>query len=139
MDYPMLKAELETKKQQILTEIDQFIERAVNFEELIDLYGEKDAIDHYEFEWNDTADQRHFENLEHTLWMIGGVIDTIDELVVAGDDKKKLHVAKKGIETLVTEIRRVKKESKEFIAEEQRVITESDSVLGLLDEIRDMQ
>lgn len=53
-----------------------------------------------------------------------------------GDDKKKAHRAKKGVETLITSVRKIKKESNEIIEQEQRVISETNAALDLLDAIR---
>lgn len=64
------------------------------------------------------------------------MIAAIDEAESAGNDKKKLHSQKKGVEMQVSSIRKLKKESNEIIEREQRFIREADSAIDMLNEIR---
>ena len=61
---------------------------------------------------------------------------TLDEAMNASDDKQA-HRLKKGIEELITSIRRIKDESAEVLESEQRVINEADYALEILDGIRE--
>ena len=136
LDFSLVKSDYDAKRQQLIDEMDSLMEHAVNYEEQLELYEEKAEIDWHELEWNTAKDQRHFDDIEHSLLLIGLIIRTVDDVISAGDDKKKVHQVKKEIETLITSIRRKKNESKEVIEREQQVIDEADSALDLLDAIR---
>ena len=136
LDFSLVKSDYDAKRQQLIDEMDSLMEHAVNYEEQLELYEEKAEIDWHELEWNTAKDQRHFDDIEHSLLLIDLITRTVDDVISAGDDKKKVHQVKKGIETLITSIRRKKNESKEVIEREQQVIDEADSALDLLDAIR---
>ena len=136
MEIKEIRAEYESKLQRIFAEIEDFIECAVNYDELLEDYGEKSNIDHEELVFNDAKDMRYFENLTYTSWMLKEIITAIDEFSCVGDDKKKLHRVKKEVEMLITSIRGIKKESKQVIEHEQQVIREVDSALELLNQLR---
>ena len=136
MDLEMIKKEYEAKQSELYDELYDFIECAVNYDELIDEYETKESIDTYELEWNDAKDQRYFDILNHKIWVVENIISTIDRINDIGDDEKKLHRAKKDLGSLVTEFRRMKKESNEIIEREQQMANNVDSALGVLDEIR---
>ena len=139
MNLEMIKKEYEAKLQKIYDELYDLIECAVNYDELIDTYETKEDIDTYELEWNDALDQRHYDILEHKFWIVKNIISRIDEINAVGDDEKKLHRAKRDIGSLVTEIRRMKKDSNEFIEQEQQMINYVDEALGVLDEVREKE
>ena len=136
LDFSLVKSDYDAKRQQLIDEMDSLMEHAVNYEEQLELYEEKAEIDWHELEWNTAKDQRHFDDIEHSLLLIDLIIRTVDDVISAGDDKKKVHQVKKEIETLIASIRRKKNESKEVIEREQQVIDEADSALDLLDAIR---
>ena len=137
MNLEMIKKEYEAKQQKLYDELYDFMEYAVNYDELIDTYETKENIDTYELEWNDAMDQRHYDIIEHKFWIVKNIISRIDEINALGDDEKKLQRAKRDIGSLVTEIRRMKKDSNEFIEQEQQMINYVDAAIGTLDELRD--
>lgn len=130
------KEQLDLKIQSLHTEICKSIRYAINYDELIDTYKEIEKIDFNELEWNNAKDERHFDNLQRILWIYRELRNTIDELE-AVDDNKMAHRMKKEIENSITSIRMIRKESKEIIEGEQRVIDESGAAIDLLNEIRD--
>lgn len=136
MEYALIKTEYESKKQKLQEEINNFVEHAINYDELIDIYETKENIDLAELEWNNAQDQRQFDNLQNCVWLVERVIDTIDEVTSIDGDRKKAHNTKKGIEMLISSARRLKKESTDFIEQEQKFLIETNSVLELLDAIR---
>jgi hypothetical protein len=136
MDLEMIKKEYEAKQQKLYDELYDFIECAVNYDELIDTYETKENIDTYELEWNDAMDQRHYDILDRKFWIVKHIISRIDEINDIGDDKKKLHRVKRDLGSLVTELRRMKKDSNEFIEQEQQMINYVDAAIGTLDEMR---
>ena len=137
MDLEMIKKEYEAKVQKLSDELYDLMEYAVNYDELIDTYETKENIDTYELEWNDAKDQRHYDILEQKFWIVKHIISRIDEINALGDDEKKLQRAKRDIGSLVTEIRRMKKDSNEFIEQEKQMINYVDAAIGTLDELRD--
>lgn len=136
MEYALIKMKYDSKKQQLQEKINSFVERAINYDELIDIYEIKENIDLAELEWNNAQDQRQFDNLQNSVWLVERVIDTIDEVTSIDGDGKKAHNTKKGIEMLISSARRLKKESTDFIEQEQKFLIETNSVLELLDTIR---
>jgi len=137
MELTKLRAEYEIKLQQVSKLKEAFIEEAVNYEDLLEAYGVKADIDDTELIFNDAKDMRYFENLQGTEWMLRQVLELMDEYIAVGDDNKNVHKAKKDLEELITSIRWIKKESKAVIEHEQQVISEVDTVLDLLDQIRE--
>lgn len=136
MDLEMIRKVYEPKQQKLYDELYDFIECAVNYDELIDTYETKENIDTYELEWNDAKDQRHYDILEQKFWIVKHIISRIDEINAIGDDEKKLQRAKRDLGSIVTEIRRMKKDSNEFIEQEQQMINYVDEAIGTLDEMR---
>ena len=136
MDQSVIKAEYEQKKQQLSEEMDRLMEWADNYDELLDIYEDKNDIDVAELEWGNVKDARHFDNLQNLMWVYERIVAMIDEAMAVGDDKKKAHRAKKGVETLITSVRKIKKESNEIIEQEQQVINATNAALNLLDAIR---
>ena len=136
MDLSVIKAEYEQKQQQLSEEMDRLMERADNSDELLEIYEDKNDIDIAELEWGYVKDARHFDNLQNLMWVYERIVTMIDEVTAVGDDKKKAHRAKKGVETLITSVRKIKKESNEIIEQEQQVINATNAALNLLDAIR---
>lgn len=136
MDLSSVKAEYEQKKQQLSEEIDRLMERADNYDELLETYEDKNDIDVTELEWGYVKDARHYDNLQNLMWVYERIVTMIDEVTAVGDDKKKAHRAKKDVETLITSVRKIKRGSNEIIEQEQQVISETNAALGLLDAIR---
>lgn len=132
MELKKNRAEYESKLQKINVEIDDFIESAVNYDELIEDYEEKSNIEYSELVYNDAKEMRYFENLKYTSWMLKEVIAAIDEFACADNDKKKSHRVRKEMEMLITSFREIKKESKTVIEREQQVMREVDSAMELL-------
>lgn len=136
MELSVIKAEYEQKKQQLSEEMDRLMERSDNYDELLDIYEDKNDIDVVELEWGNVKEARHFDNLQNLMWVYERIVAMIDEAMAVGDDKKKAHLAKKGVETLITSVRKIKKESNEIIEQEQQVINATNAALNLLDTIR---
>ena len=138
MNLEMIRKEYETKQSELTDELYKFVERAVNYDELIETYGSKEDIDKDgELEWNDAKDQRYYDILNKKLWMVENIISMIDEINGINGDKKKLHNAKKSIEEFITSLRYLKKESNEIIEREQNMIDDFNSAIDILDEMRD--
>ena len=99
MEYALIKMEYDSKKQQLQEKINNFVEHAINYDELIDIYEIKENIDLAELEWDNAQDQRQFDNLQNSVWLVERVIDTIDEVtkMVIG---KKLTTRKKALKCL---------------------------------------
>ena len=112
------------------------MEWADNYDELLENYEDKNDIDVAELEWGNVKDARRFDNLQNLMWVYESIVAMIDEAMAVGDDKKKAHRAKKGVETLITSVRKIKKESNEIIEQEQQVINATNAALNLLDAIR---
>ena len=136
MELSVIKAEYEQKKQQLSEEVDRLMEWADNYDELLENYEDKNDIDVAELEWGNVKEARHFDNLQNLMWIYESIVAMIDETMGVGDDKKKAHRAKKGVETLIASVRKIKKESNEIIEHEQKVISETNAALDLLDAIR---
>ena len=136
MDYSMAKEIWETKLQQVEDEILELAEHAVNYNDELEFYEEKSEIDLTELEWDSASDERAFGILQNRKWIYEAMIAAIDEAESAGNDKKKLHTQKKGIEMQISSIRKLKKESNEIIEREQQFICEADSAIDTLNEIR---
>ena len=136
MDLSVIKAEYEQKQQQLFEEMDRLMERADNYDELLDIYEDKNDIDVAELEWGVVKNARHFDNIQNLMWVYERIVAMIDEAMDVGDDKKKAHRAKKDVETLITSVRKIKRESNEIIEQEQQVISETNAALDLLDAIR---
>ena len=136
MDLSVIKAKYEQKKQLLSEEINRLVERADNFDELLEIYEDKNDIDVAELEGGTVNGARHCDNLQNLMWVYERIVAMIDESMAVGDDKKKAHRAKKGVETLITSVRKIKKESNEIIEQEQQVINATNAALDLLDAIR---
>lgn len=136
MDQSVIKAEYEQKQQKLSEEMDRLMEWADNYDELLDIYEDKNNIDVAELEWGNVKDARRFDNIQNLMWVYERIVAMIDEAMAVGDDKKKAHRAKKGVETLIASVRKIKKESNEIIEQEQQVISETNAALDLLDAIR---
>ena len=136
MDLSVIRAEYEQKQQQLSEEMDRLMEWADNYEELLEFCEDKNDIDPAELEWDTVKDARHFDNLQNLMWVYERIVAMIDEAMAVGDDKKKAHRSKKGVETLITSVRKIKKESNEIIEQEQQVINATNAALNLLDAIR---
>ena len=137
MELTKILADYELKLHQILNEINTFIVTAVNYEELIEDTEDKSKIDYSELIFNDAKNERYFDNLQCTSWMLEQIIEVIEEFTDAGENKKKAHRVRKELEMLVASLRRIKKESKEVIKHEQQVIGEVDLAIELLAQLRD--
>ena len=135
MDQSVIKAEYEQKQQKLSEEMDR-LEWADNYDELLENYEDKNDIDVTELEWGNVKDARRFDNIQNLMWVYERIVAMIDEAMAVGDDKKKAHRAKKGVETLITSVRKIKKESNEIIEQEQQVINATNAALNLLDAIR---
>ena len=129
------KEKFEAKLQKALDERSAYIEKALNYEELLDVYGDKENIDFDELEWDD-GDIRSIELLENSIWIYERILSTIDDHQNAGDDKKAIHRNNKNAETLVTSIRGIKHESETVIQQEQEMIKEANEALEFLSFIR---
>ena len=92
MELASIRADYEAKRQALLSKIESVMEEAVNYEELADEYGAEDVVPG-ELEWNAAKDQRRYDTLQSELWIVQKIIDTIDETLGAGDDRKKAHKA----------------------------------------------
>ncbi len=136
MDLSVIKTEYEQKTQQFSEEMERLMEWADNYDELLDIYEDKNNIDVAELEWGNVKDVRRFDNIQNLMWVYESIVAMIDEAMGVGDDKKKAHRAKKGVETLITSVRKIKKESNEIIEQEQQVINATNAALNLLDAIR---
>ncbi len=130
------KSKYVEKLKKALNERDTFIEKAANYEELIDIYGTKENLDFDELE-REGDDLRGFEILEKTIWIFGKIISTIDDRHNSGDDKKAIHRNKKNAETLVTSFREIKHESEAIILREQELIKEVNEALDFLSFVRE--
>ena len=136
MDIMKIRIEYEAKKRQISKEIDRFLEKATNYEELIESYGEKSLIHYEALEFSSTEETRYFDNLQITAWMIRQVLVLCAVYGGMNDDERKSHMAKKALDTLMGLIGNVKKISNMVIEREQRVINEADLVLNLVSQCR---
>ena len=103
---------------------------------MLEIYEDKNDIDVAELEWGNVKVARRFDNLQNLMWVYERIVAMIDEATEVGDDKKKAHRAKKNVETLITSVRKIKRESNEIIEQEQQVINETNAALNLLDAIR---
>jgi len=136
MDILSVRTEYEAKKRRIAKEIDCFLEKATNYEELIESYGEKSLIHYEALEFNTTEETRYFDNLQSTAWMIRQVLVLCAVYGGMNDEERKSHMTKKALNTLMGLIRNVKKISNMVIEREQRVINEADLVLNLVSHCR---
>lgn len=139
MDLEMIRKEYVSKRTKLYDEINHFIENAVNYVDydfISEPYTREEYNDTVKLEWNDAKDQRYFDILNHKIWVVENIISMIDKINDVNGDKKKQHIAKRLIESLDTEFRRIKKESNKLIEREQQMVNDVDSALGILDEIR---
>lgn len=86
MDYE--RSRFETKLKKYEENLDAYIEKAVNYDELLDIYDSKEDIDTSELMWNDENDERGYKLLLKNIWICEKIISTIDTINSAGDDKK---------------------------------------------------
>ena len=136
MDLSAIRTEYIFKQRKLSNDIDDFIEYAINYDELLDFYGEKSEIDLYVLEWDNVQDERYFDILMKESWIIERIIDTIEKILEAGDDNKKKHRLKQSLDSFISSIRKMKKESNEFIEKEQRLLSSTNEALKILDDIR---
>lgn len=130
MDYE--KSRFETKLKKYEEDLDAYIEKAVNYYELLGIYDSKEDIDTSELIWNDENDERGYQLLLKNIWICKKIISTIDAINSAGDDQKAIHRNNKSIETLISSIRSIKHKSEDFINREQEMIKESNDALEFL-------
>lgn len=69
-------------------DLDAYIEKAINFDELLDIYDSKEDIDTTELIWNDENGERGYQLLLKNIWICEKIISTIDAINSAGDYKK---------------------------------------------------
>lgn len=136
MELLTIKTDYIAKKQRLAEALDKLVEHAVNFDEELEINGNKSDIDPNELEWDNTKDERNFEILMHMSRITEQIIANIDEVLGVGEDNKKKHRLKKSLETLISSIRKIKKESKEYIENEQQLQNTADEALKRLDDIR---
>ena len=137
MDLEMIRKEYEAKQSKLTDERNRFVECAINYDELIERCESIEDIDKDgELEWNDAKDQRRYDILNHELWIFENIISMIDEINDINGDRKKQHRANKSIEEFITSLSDMKKESNEIIEQEQQMIYDVDSAIGVLDEMR---
>ena len=105
--------------------------------ELID-YADADinelSMDEITFE--NTAQQRHFENLVQTRNVQVVLLETIDDMLASANDDKKRHRTAKAIEENVHFVRQLKHESEQVIYNEQQMLQSTNDILAVLDTMR---
>ena len=79
MDLSVIKAEYQQKQQQLSEEMDRLMERADNYDELLDIYEDKNDIDVAELEWGIVKDARRFDNIQNLMWVYESIVAMIDE------------------------------------------------------------
>ncbi|MBQ7625093.1 MAG: hypothetical protein IJS65_07450, partial [Clostridia bacterium] len=136
MDLEKVKAEHLSAYELAKEAMDEKMEEAENFDELLDEYEEKSAIDTTELLWSDAADARFFSTLEKRAFIANEIVSAINEAIAAGGDDKKKHRFKKKIEELVSDLRGIKRASAEIVENEQALQKDAVEALKLLDEMR---
>jgi hypothetical protein len=136
MDLITIREKYAVKQAQVSNALNALKENAVNYSEELEAFEDKSKIDLYSLEWNNSKDKRNFEILMDTSMIIERIIETIDEISDAGEDNKKKHRSKKSLETLISLIRKIKKQSKEFIDNEQQLQDTTNEALKLLGDIK---
>ena len=136
MDLVTVKSDYITRHKRVTEDLEKLIENAVNYDDELEVNAQKSDFDPNALEWDNTKDERNFELLNNMSWIIEQIIANTEEILDIGEDNKKKHRSKKSLETLVSSIRKIKKESAEYIENEQRLQKIADEALVLLDEIR---
>lgn len=95
-----------------------------------------DEINADELIWDTANDHRVFENIQNLICVYENIISIIDGTITASDNQKKTRNLKKDIESLIHQIRKLKKESSDIIKHEQDFTDKANNILDLLDEIR---
>lgn len=86
--------------------------------------------------WDTANDHRVFENIQNLIYVYENIISIIDGTITASDNQKETRNLKKDIESLIHQIRKLKKESSVIIKHEQDFTDKANDILDLLDEIR---
>lgn len=133
MNNQEIKDKYIAKKAQLHQELQDYIEQAINYDELIEAYGDKDNISRMDLLWNSSNDQRYYDTLNQMLYITDSIIDIVGSMDDIGNDKKKLHNAKKKIESCISDFRHIRKESKKIVEQEETLVSEVNDALDLLD------
>lgn len=136
LDIDHERLEFEAKLQKVRDDKDAYIEKAIDYEELLDVYGSKENINIDELEW-DNNDYHGFRILENLEWIYEKIISSIDDIKTAGDDKDAIHLNNIGMDILVALIRGIKNESEAMIEREQELINEANNALEFLNLVRE--
>lgn len=134
MDFLQLKAEYEKKLLELRTSFFNHIHNSSAYEE--ESVESIDEIYADELIWDTANDHRVFENIQNLICVYENIISIIDGIITASDNQKKTRNLKKDIESLIHQIRKLKKESSVIIKHEQDFTDKANDILDLLDEIR---
>ncbi|MCR4662053.1 MAG: hypothetical protein K5765_08685 [Clostridia bacterium] len=89
-----------------------------------------------EIPFETTVNQRYFENLLQTRKIELLLLEKIDDILSASNDKNKRHTNVKSIEELISFIRSIKHESEQAIDNENHMLKSMDDSLSVLKKLR---
>ena len=143
MAFFTIKAECESRLARLTEELDDHIERAVNYKDMVCEFDDEDEKEKKkenvvfgELVWNDASDQRKAETLKDRIRVYEKIIAAYDEILSLGEDKKRRQRLQKEIETLISSVRRIQRESEAVIEREREIIDEAQTALEFIDAMR---
>jgi len=86
----------------------------------------------FEVEWYEERDIRYLVEMITGYKKLAHTLEIIEQ-----EDEKKTHDAKKALEVLVTEARRIKKDKKEDIQKAEKTISAMDEIIEICDACRE--
>ena len=136
MAFFTIKAECESRLTRLSEELEDHIERAVNYRDMLSESGDTANVVFDELVWNDASDQRIAEALQDRIRVYEKIIAVYDEIMSLGEEKKRKQRLQKEIETLISSVGRIKHESEAIIEREREIIDEANTALEFIDAMR---
>ena len=88
-----------------------------------------------ELEWNDAVDERYYNILEHSAWITKHIIELLDRLLSAQDDKKEVQRIIRDSHSIIYEVNRKTAESDGVIQHEYAFQNSCDEILDVLNQL----
>ena len=88
-----------------------------------------------ELEWNDAVDERYYNFLENSAWITKRIIELLDRLLSAQDDKKELHRIIRDSNSIIYEVKRKTEESDNVIQHEYAFQNSCDELLDVINQL----
>ena len=136
MDLLQIKSEYEVRLKALNDELIDFIEeKSINSE-----YGDIDDVDreklpNCDLEWNDAVDERYYNILQNSAWITKRIIELLDSMLSAQDDKKEVQRIIRDSHSIIYEVNRKTAESDGVIQHEYAFQNSCDEILDVLNQL----